>query len=190
MFYFFILSNFKPVIIGHTWQEGARRIPLNLIEYYIWYMCAENNCAQVVLNKQRCLLSGYFFQIRGSWKSWGHRFFSVRNVEVSTWNKQEIIGWLQYFTEICVHWQAPCKLSTLRSMGVALLVSDNTAVSRGCHYVIQFLIIKYGGHKILPRYLWKLMNPYSKVWWPHNSLIYVFFDQSNFKKLKNQWNLI
>ena len=38
MFYFFILSNFKPVIIGHTWQQVARRIPLNLIEYYIWYM--------------------------------------------------------------------------------------------------------------------------------------------------------
>ena len=31
MYYFFILSNFKPVIIGHTWQEDARRLPLTLI---------------------------------------------------------------------------------------------------------------------------------------------------------------
>ena len=61
MYYFFILSNFKPVIIGHTWQEDVRCIPLNLIEYYIWYMYAENNCAEVVLNKQRCLLRGYRF---------------------------------------------------------------------------------------------------------------------------------
>ena len=38
-------------IIGHTWQEGARRIPVNLIEYSTWYMNAENNYAEVVLNK-------------------------------------------------------------------------------------------------------------------------------------------
>ena len=30
-------------------------------------------------------------------------FFSVNNIGVSTWNKQEIIGWLQT-TEICVQW--------------------------------------------------------------------------------------
>ena len=63
MFYFFILSNFKPVIIGHTWQEDARRIPLNLIGY-IYGTCrayAENNCVEMILNKQRYLLRGYRF---------------------------------------------------------------------------------------------------------------------------------
>ena len=64
MSYFFILSNFKPVIIGHTWQKVARRIPLNLIEY-IWYMYqgqrCKNNAAEMVLNKQRYLLRGYRF---------------------------------------------------------------------------------------------------------------------------------
>ena len=44
MFYFFILSNFKPVIIAHTWQQVARRIPLNLI-YGTCRAYAENNCA-------------------------------------------------------------------------------------------------------------------------------------------------
>ena len=123
-----------------------------------------------------------FFQIRRSWKSWGHRFFFCEKYWVSTWSKQDIIGWLQYFTEfvfVCVQWQPPCKLSTLRSMGVALLVYDNTTVPRWGHTIFD---IKYGGHKILPRYLWKFMNPYSQVWWPHNSFIYVFFDKSNFKK--------
>ena len=62
-------------------------------------MYAENNCAEVVLNKQRCLWGAIiFFQIGGHEKSWGHRFFflfSVKSIGVSTWNKQEIIGWLQ-----------------------------------------------------------------------------------------------
>ena len=78
----------------------------NLIEYSIWYMNAENNCAEVVLNKQRCLLRGYFFQIKGVMEKLGVTdFFSVKNIGVSIWNKQEVIGWLQYFIEICVQWQ-------------------------------------------------------------------------------------
>ena len=125
-----------------------------------------------------------FFQIRRSWKSWGSQiFFFVKNIGVSTWNKQEIIGWLQYFTEICVQWQPPCKLSMLRSMGVALLVYDKLTTLQFRGGVIQFSIIKYDGHNILPRYLWKFMNPYSRVWWPHNSFIYVCFDKLFFSHL-------
>ena len=57
MFYFFILSNFKPVITGHTWQQVARRIPLNLIESDCTTKSgtcrayAKNNCAEMILNK-------------------------------------------------------------------------------------------------------------------------------------------
>ena len=174
MFYFFNLSNFKPVIIGHMWQEVARRIPLNLIEYYIWYMVHIGSTLKIIVRRWfwtskdvywGTIVSFQITWIRGSWKSWGPQIFFCEKYWVSTWYKQEIIGWLQYFTEICVQWQSPCKLSTLRSLGVALLVYDNTAVPRG---IIKFLIIKYGGHKILPRYPWKFMNPFFKVWWPHN----------------------
>ena len=129
----------------YYWSHVARRCKAHTTksDYSIWYMNAENNCAEVALNKQRCLLRGYFFQIRGLWKSWGHRFFfSVNNIGVSIWNKQEIIGWLQYFTEICVQLQPPCKLSTLRSMGVGLLVYDKliTLQFRGCHTIFWLSI--------------------------------------------------
>ena len=170
MFYFFILSNFKPAITGHTWQEGARRIPLNLIEYYIWYMYAENNCAEVVLNKQRCLLRGYFFQIRRSWKSGGHRFVfvcvCVKNIGVSTWNKQEIIGWLYLCSMTIPNPHANYQRYAQWGLHYWFMI---TLQFRGG--VIQILIIKYRGHKILPRYLWKVMNLHSKVWWPHNSFV-------------------
>ena len=49
-----------------------------------------------------------------------------------------------YFTEICVQWQPPCKLLTLRSMGVALLDNDKLIILQFRGGVIQFLIIKYG----------------------------------------------
>ena len=49
MFYFFILSNFKPVIIGHTWQEVARRIPLNLIEYL--YMVHVESTLKIIVRR-------------------------------------------------------------------------------------------------------------------------------------------
>ena len=50
MFYFFILSNSKPVVSDHTLQEAAieRRIQLNLIEYYGTWAYAENNRAEVI----------------------------------------------------------------------------------------------------------------------------------------------
>ena len=99
--------------------------------------CTENNCAEVILNKQRCSLRGYLFlQIRRSWKSWGSQIFFCEKYWVSTWNKQDIIGWLglQYFTEFVLNENPPCKLSTLRLMGVALLVCDNTAVPRAGSY--------------------------------------------------------
>ena len=39
-------------------------------------MYAENNCAEVVLNKHRCLLRGYhFLSNRGHKNAGGHRFF-------------------------------------------------------------------------------------------------------------------
>ena len=44
------------------------------------------------------------YKIRRSLKSWGPQifFFYCEKYWVLTWNKQEIIGWLQYFSEICV----------------------------------------------------------------------------------------
>ena len=104
MFYFFTFVEISnQLFIGHEWQEVARRIPLNLIEYGTCRAYAENYCAQWGLY--------YWFMIT-----------------------------LQF------RWR-----------------------------VIQFFIIKCGGHKILPRYVWNFWTPYFKVWWSHNSFIYVFF---------------
>ena len=96
MFYFFILSNFKSVIIGHTWQEVARRIPLNLIEYRAY---AENNCAEMILNKQRYYLRGYRFlsnnmnkEVMEKRKSWGPQMFSVKNIGSRLETNKKLLG--------------------------------------------------------------------------------------------------
>ena len=164
MFYFFILLNFKPVIIGHTWQEIARRIPLNLFEYYtgVLYMVHVGPTLKIIVRRgfwtSKDIYWGaiVFFQItriRRSWKSWGPQIFFV-----STWNKQEIIGWLQYFTEICVQWQPPCK-STLRSLRVALLVYYNTAVPKGSY---NFWLSNTGVTKYCRGIFGNLWNPIPK----------------------------
>ena len=66
----------------------------------------------MILNKQRYLLRGYRFLSNNMNKEvmekLGSTDFFCEKYWVSTWNKQEIIGWLQYFTKICVQWQPPC----------------------------------------------------------------------------------
>ena len=99
MFYFFISSNFKPVIISDTWQEVARRIRLNLIEYLCMVHVGPTLKIKIIdLNKQRCLLRGYRFlsnkevmEKLGGSQIVFFFFFSVKNIGLSTWNKQEII---------------------------------------------------------------------------------------------------
>ena len=105
-------------------------------------VCAENNCAGMILNKQRCLLRGYhFLSIKEVMEKLGVTvFFFCEKYWVSTWNKQDIIGWLQYFTEFVFNDNPPCKLSTLRLMGVTLLVCDNIAVRGGGHTIFDYQI--------------------------------------------------
>ena len=61
----------------------------------------------MILNKQRYLLKGYRFLSNNNNKKVMEKlgstdFFFCEKYWVSTWNKQEIIGWLRYITEICV----------------------------------------------------------------------------------------
>ena len=102
-----------------------------------------------------------FSQIRRSWKSWGSQ------IVFFLW---KILG-------------SQLKINKKLLGGYNILLQFWGGA-------IQFLIIKDGGNKILPRYLWIFMNPYSKVWWPHNSFIYVFFDKLNFMKQWFQRSLI
>ena len=75
-----------------------------------------------------------FFQIRRSWKSWGSHIFFCEKYWVSTWNKQDIIGWLQYSTEFVFNDNPHANYQRYALvMGVALLVYDNTAVPRGSY---------------------------------------------------------
>ena len=121
--------------------------------------CAENYCAEVIfpviLNKQRCLLRGYRFLSNKDVmeKLEGHRFFSVKNIGISTWNKLEIIT--IFYWNLC-SMTTPCKLSTLRSMGVVLLVYDNTAVPMGCHTIFDYQI---RGSQNIAEVRLELMNP-------------------------------
>ena len=79
----------------------------------------------------------------------GSTDFFCEKYWVWTWNKQEIIGGYNILLKFVFN-DNPMQIINATLIG-------------GC-----------GGHKILPRYLLKFMNPYSKVWWPHNSFIYVF----------------
>ena len=72
-----------------------------MIAYHIWYISCTLKIIvrrgfwtskEVYWERQGAII---FFQIGGHEKAGSHRFFSVKNIGVSTWNKQEIIGWLQ-----------------------------------------------------------------------------------------------
>ena len=135
----------------------------------IWYVYAENNCAEVGLNKQWCLLKGggaIFLSNRGVIKSWGHRFSSVKNIGVSTWNKQEIIGWLQSLPKFVFNDNhANANFPRYAYWGY-ICVYNNTLAGGG----INFLLSNMGVTQILPRYLpggtfRNLWTPSSKENW-------------------------
>ena len=125
-----------------------------------------------------------FFQIRRSWKSWGSQiFFSVKNIGSQLEINKILLGGYNILLSKCPM-TTPMQiiLSTLRLIGVALLVYDNTAVPRGRSY--NFWLSNTGVIKILSRYLWKFMNSYSKEWWLHNLFIYVFLINQILRNIK------
>ena len=95
-----------------------------------------------------------FFQIRRSWKSWGSQiFFSVKNIGVSTWNKQEIIT--IFYCNLC-SMTTPMQIINASLNGVSLLVYDNTAVPMGCHTIFDYQI---RGSQNIAEVRLELMNP-------------------------------
>ena len=102
-----------------------------------------------------------FFQIRRSWKSWGSQIFFCEKYWVSTWNKQDIIGWLQYFTEFVFNMTTPMQIinATLNGLHYWFMITlqfrggsynfwlSNTGVTKYCRGTFGNLwtpIPKYG----------------------------------------------
>ena len=65
--------------------------------------CAENNCAEMLLNKQRCLLRGYRFlsNKRSHGKAGGHRFFSVQNIGSQLEINKVLLGGYNILLSLC-----------------------------------------------------------------------------------------
>ena len=167
-------------------------------------MVHERWSAEVVLNKQRCLLRGYFFQIRGSWKSWGSQIFFCEKYWGQLEINKKLLGGHNLLLKF-VFIDNPHESINATLNGDCILVYDNTAVPRGYHTISDYQI---RGSQNIAEVPLELMNPYSKVWWPHNSFINVFvcvclvflffvvvvlffvFVFNQFKKQWFQWNLI
>ena len=124
MFYFCILPNFKPVIIGsrsckaHTtksdWVINMVHVgPTLKIIVRKWFRTSKDVYWRAIA----------FFQIRRSWKSWGHRFFF-------------------FFLWKILGSQLEINKKLLGGYNILLQFWGG---------VIQFFFIKHGGHKILPR---------------------------------------
>ena len=65
--------------------------------------CAENNCAEMILNKQRCLLRGYRFLSNKEVveKLGGHRFFSVKNIGSQLEINKILLGGYNILLSLC-----------------------------------------------------------------------------------------
>ena len=100
--------------------------------------CAENNCAEMILNKQRCLLRGYrFLSNKEVMEKLGVIvFFFCEKYWVSTWNKQDIIGWLQYFTEFEFN-DNPMQIINATLNGCCIMI---TLQFRGGHTIFDYQI--------------------------------------------------
>ena len=66
--------------------------------------CAENNCAEIILNKQRCLLRGCRFLSNKEVMEnlgVGHRFFSVKNIGSQLEINKILLGGYNILLSLC-----------------------------------------------------------------------------------------
>ena len=161
MFYFFILSiEFQT---SYHWWQVARRCKAHTTKSdWVLYMVHVGHTPKIKIIVRRWFWTStdvywgaiVFIQIRRSWKGWGFTVFFLWKILGSQLEINKIL--LQCFAEIWVQWQPPCKLSTLRSIGVALLVYGNTAVPMVCHTIFDYQI---RGSQNIAEVRLELMNP-------------------------------
>ena len=129
-----------------------------------------------------------FFQIRRSWKSWGGTDLFLWKILESQLeiNKRLLGGYNNILLKVVLSDNPHANYQRYAQWELSYWFMITLQFRGG---VIQFFNYQIRSQNIAEVPL-EIYEPCSKVWWPHNPFIYVFYDKSNFKKQWFQRNLI